>query len=682
MKFTLLVALFVPLQIFAQQFCGTDEMYRMRLAQDPSVATKRQALTDFTANFEAAKTASTTKIIPVVFHVIHNYGPENISRAQVMNALEILNEDFNKLNADTGQVNPLFQSIAANSEIEFRLANIDPFGNCTDGITRTQSILTNNADENVKALISWPNEMYLNIWVVNNISFGAGGYAYYPGTAPLGNEGIVILHTQTGGIGTSYGSNFARRTLTHEVGHYLNLKHTWGDSNNCGEPDNCWDDDDVNDTPNTIGDCQSCMLTQNSCSTGVSNVENYMDYAACTRMFTEGQKVRMHAALNSWIGDRYNLWQPFNLTLTGTNTTTPVVCIPIPDFKSNGTMICEGTDVQFYDYTWGGVVDTYSWSFPGGNPSTSALPNPVVNYSVPGVYPVTLTVTNAAGTDSKTNTDMIIVKPLTATNSIPYSEGFESSVFPVTNWVVQNEGGSQWTRTTNAAYTGSGSAFLNNYNGNITGKTDVMITGSYDLSNIAGTSMKFKLAYAARTPGSNDQLKVYASSNCGQFWTQRYSKTGNQLSTTGFVNNNFVPASPGQWREETVNLSSFLFSGKPNVILKFEYRFDTGNNLYIDDINIDGTLVGLNDDNNIGSELNLYPNPAREYIRIEFTLLHEASVIIELQDVLGRVVYTTAETRLPSGDHYTEIDELATPGIYFVKVKAGENVVTKKLVIQ
>ena len=680
MKKLLFIAFIIPVQLWAQLPCGTDIMYKKRVAENPEVENKRNDLNDFTQSFDAGKSSGTVKIIPVVFHIIHDYGSENISKAQVLDALSIINEDFRKLNSDTGQIVAAFQGIAADCEIEFRLANIDPWGNCTDGITRTVSGLTSNADENVKDLISWPNDKYLNIWVVKNISFGAGGYAFYPGTAPQDHEGIVVLHTQTGGIGTSGGSNFARRTLTHEVGHYLNLRHTWGDSNDCGEPDNCFDDDLVADTPNTIGDCQGCFLTMNTCGS-TANVQNYMDYASCTKMFTAGQKVRMHAALNSWVGDRFNLWQTPNLIATGTNTTIQTTCVPIPDFKSNGETICEGEDIQFTDFSWGGVIDTYSWSFPGGNPSSSTLQHPVVNYPIAGVYPVTLTVSNSAGTDSKTVNSMIAVRPIIATMWVPSTEGFESVVFPQNNWLVQNEGGNQWQRTTNASFSGSASSVLNNYSGNVQGTKDILITGGYDLSNVSNTVLRFKYAYASKTPNSMDQLKVYASNSCGKFWSQRYSKSGNQLETAGTMFGNFIPTSTNQWEEEIVSLSSAFFSGKPNVFLKFEFTYDTGNNIYIDDINIDG-VVGINNYSSINSSVSIFPNPTLSTSRIEFFLDKEENVSLKLIDVLGKELKTIEETRLPPGEHYTEITDIGVPGVYFVKLRIGESETITRLVLQ
>ena len=183
-------------------------------------------------------------------------------------------EDFQKLNASISGVHPLFAGITADCEIEFRLARIDPDGNCTEGITRTKSTHTYLMDDPYTVRPSWntPSRKYLNIWQGTQISFGAGGYAYYPGTVPDDMEGIVLIAQQLG------------NTVTHEVGHWLNLAHLWGNSNDPQDPNNCFDDDDVIDTPNTIGRT-GCRDTANSCGS-IDNVQNYMEYNFCDLMFT------------------------------------------------------------------------------------------------------------------------------------------------------------------------------------------------------------------------------------------------------------------------------------------------------------------------------------------------------------------------------------------------------------
>ena len=193
-------------------------------------------------------------IIPIVFHIIHFNGPENISNDQIYNAVEVLNRDFRALNEDQSQVVDAFTDIIADVEIEFRLAKKDPYGNCHPGITRTVSPLTFEGEDDVKNLVSWPRDMYLNVWVCEDAA-GAAGYAYLPGSVNNWGDawldGIVIQNSYTGAIGTS--NTFRSRTLTHEVGHWLNLRHLWGGSNTPGEPGNCDWDDNVEDTPLSMG---------------------------------------------------------------------------------------------------------------------------------------------------------------------------------------------------------------------------------------------------------------------------------------------------------------------------------------------------------------------------------------------------------------------------------------------
>src|SRR5688572_11114744 len=142
--------------------CGTDEMSNASLQNNPQLQLERQQLEAFTQQFSMTAERSAIKIIPVVFHIIHAYGSENITKAQVEDAVSIINEDFQKLNADTSSVIATFSNIIANAQVEFRLVKLDPSGNCTDGITRTVSDLTFSAGDNVKSLISWDTDKYLN----------------------------------------------------------------------------------------------------------------------------------------------------------------------------------------------------------------------------------------------------------------------------------------------------------------------------------------------------------------------------------------------------------------------------------------------------------------------------------------------------------------------------------------
>lgn len=269
-----------------EKHCYTTEMDNEMALTNPDMLRQRQNLEAFIQQYGKVerRNNSVVYVIPIVFHILHNYGEENISDAQVLDQVRILNRDFRRTNADTVNIVPAFQGMAADIEVEFRLPSIDPNGNCTNGIDRVQTMLTYSANNQSK-INGWPNNKYLNVWVANSLeNTGAAAYAHYPG----GNnavDGIMNLHSYLGSIGTS--SEGRSRTLTHEIGHYLNLAHVWGSTNSPGV---ACGDDNVSDTPETKG-WSSCVPTGSLCNPPiVENVQNYMEYSFCEYMFTEGQK--------------------------------------------------------------------------------------------------------------------------------------------------------------------------------------------------------------------------------------------------------------------------------------------------------------------------------------------------------------------------------------------------------
>jgi PKD repeat protein len=678
-RYLLILAAAAAFNAQAQNPCGTEIVYKKALEKNPALAETKAKLEKFTQEYStnAHRSSSTVKIIPVVFHIIHTNGNENISKAQVLDAVRIINEDFRKMNADTTFIVPDFKPIAADCQIEFRLAQLDPNGNCTDGITRTYSPLTHVADDNVKDLISWDNDMYLNIWVVNSISFGAGGYAYYPGSAPPGGEGIVVLHTQLGGTGTSCGSNFCERTLTHEIGHYFNLPHTWGSNNECGNADACFDSDFVNDTPTTAGACQTCNLTQSTCGF-LDNVQNYMDYSTCTRMFTQGQAQRMDAALNSTVGGRYFLWQPSNLAATGTNTTTQSVCIPVPDFKSNATGLCAGGTLNFKDISWNGQPVSWSWQFPGGTPSVSTDSMPIIQYNSTGTYDVTLTVSNSAGSATITRTGYVTVESATADFSgTTYTEGFETMTIPDPYWKIVNpDNGTTWQRTTLAAAAGTASAFIDN-SSNWQMEADELISPSYNISMVPNPLLTFRLAFAS--PDTFDKLQVLVSKDCGRTWTQRYMKEGADLITSSSSSGFFVP-SASDWRTEMVSIA--FMSNEPNVMFKFRYTNASGNNIYIDNINIFTGFVGV-DETGSDNGLSIFPNPAEDKAVIRFNLAAAQQTAVRIYNITGQQVFVHNAGELAAGEHEVPVStEGFAPGVYITELRTAGQVLVRRLVIK
>lgn len=693
MKKVLLLAVTLSLAaigVNAQRTCGTTEMVKKSLQMNPGAAQRMQDLEDFTQNYTPTGERA-VKIIPVVVHIIHNYGPENISKEQVLDAIRILNEDFQLRNDDTTQIVSQFKNIKGAPNFEFRLAQIDPSGNCTDGITRTVSDLTFSADDNVKDLIRWPSNKYYNIWVVDAISFGAGGYAYYPGSTIPQYEGVVCLNSQFGSIGMSNGSNFSARTLTHETGHYFNLKHTWGDNNDCGSG-SCGSDN-VSDTPTTEGNCLTCNVNKVSCGS-LDNVQNYMDYATCTYMFTQGQATRMLAAANSSTGSRNSLWQNANLIATGVNDGYVDVCAPVADFLYEPGTACVSELIEFTDISYNASVDNtwlWNWSFPGADSLTSNLQNPVISYSTPGVYNVTLTVTNSAGTDAITRNQIITIKPSVGLAITPLEEGFEDVQFPVSpvspllNWTIESPAVNSWQRVTNAFVTGDASVKIAAAS-LAAGTKHSLISPVVDVSDATTSplTMQFKVAY--RYDGTNaDVLKLMVSDNCGATWITRYTKAAASLSTVNAGTALFTPVNETEWRTETVNINNI--AGKEGVLFKFELTAaGGGNNLFIDDINIDGQKVGLEEMASNGAKLNVFPNPITSQSQIMFSGVQSGKATLSVFDITGRqMALKTIATQANIANTYMLSDVVGNTelpvGIYNIRLQQGNAVLNKRLVV-
>ncbi|HQV37666.1 MAG TPA: M43 family zinc metalloprotease [Flavobacteriales bacterium] len=620
---------------------------------------------------DAARGGGTNYIIPVVFHIIHENGPENISDLQVYDAIRVMNEDYNKMTPDWQDVQPEFLSSVGDIGITFKLAQLDPDGNCTNGITRTVSSLTNSGNQQMKNLIDWPRNRYLNIWVAASAG-GAAGYSMYPsdvsGSWGAAADGIVILSSYVGAIGTSSLNN--SHSLSHEAGHWLNLKHCWGDSNDPGVTSNCSTDDNVSDTPNTIG-WTSCNLRGASCGSALDNVENFMEYSYCSKMFTDGQKNRVLAALNSSTASRNNLWTTSNLALTGVSL-DPVICAV--QFNSTERVICAGESVTFTDASFNGVTER-DWTFEGGTPATSDAVTPVVTYDTPGLFNVSLTVGNGSQSQSTTEQQYVRVLPY-AGMALPFVEGFEAvTTLPSNDWTVNDsELDGTFQVSSAAAFTGSKSVRLQN-SSSTTGNKDELISTTIDITTAPPVVFSFRYAYAKRSSANNDVLRVYASRDCGDTWSLRRTLSGDALVTAPITTGSFTPNGPGQWGyNETSPIGSLFIVS--NLRFKFLFESDGGNNLWIDDINITGSTTAVSElAGDASNTLTVVPNPAHDRSVITAHLKDAGPVKVELVDLLGRPVRTIAEGTRPAGTAQWTMDLSGlSGGMYFVRLQQHDAV--------
>jgi PKD repeat protein len=674
-----------------------------KLMQNPQFAT---AYEQDKIIFEKTKNKGVPKgiiyKIPIVFHVLHNNGFENISDDQIYNALEILNRDFRKQNADTATVQAIFQGMPSDVEIEFVLATKAPNGLCFKGITRTISPLTSDGadgDAQVTAIRTgndvyqnnWPGNKYLNVFIVNDAG-GAAGYTTNPSSwsASSMTNGIWILHDYVGAIGTS--SEGASRALTHEVGHWLNLDHTWGPNNNPGNAASCGSDDAVSDTPNCIG-VTSCNLNANTCDSDLAddikdNVENYMDYSYCSKMYTAGQVARMRSALQVSSTGRFNLWQTSNLNSTGT---TGTLSLCKAQFTANRTSICAGEEIQFSDDSYNAVtgwswevIPSTGWNYASG--SLATYQNPSIIFNQPGLYTIKLTATDGSTSQSETKTDYIRVAPISST--IPFWEGFENytTLANLTNWEAVNlSNNNAWTIETAAANSGTKSAKLVNF-GQATGNVDELVSAPIDLSVVPSTgsvTLSFRYAYRKKTTSDVEYLKVFVSGNCGDVWAQRKTLGGSQLSTLT-SSTSWKPTQQSDWiTVHMVNVTNQYFTS--NFKMKFRFESDGGNNIYLDDINLysgepsDNILLGINDLNDI-TNVELYPNPTEGDVHIKFSANQAEKMVVQITDITGKVVSTSQIASKEGSNLIIVPTDGMSSGTYFVKL--GNNAKALKFVVK
>lgn len=676
----------------AGEKCGinyfTQQMYNNIPGAEAEAEVAGEELEDFIRTFDGnIQKDGEVYIIPVVFHVVHINGDENISAAQIHSQIDVLNEDFSADNPDLGGVHPELVDLIANVGFEFRMAQIDPDGNCTNGIVRIYDQATNNADDGIKTVApNWPRNKYLNVWVVRTIE-GSGqgttlGYAVFPqsvnSTATAFLDGIVMRSDRVGRIGTASGNNDG--TLSHEIGHWTNLCHTWGCSTESGLSTNCDVDDLIEDTPNTIGYPSTCPINGTSCGS-LDNVQNFMDYSNCAVMFTPGQAQRMTSTINSFVAQRNSLWTEANLIATGV-LNTPAICEA--NFVATGsTIICSGQTIGFEDYSFNGVEERL-WSFPGGAPSSSSAISPQVAYNAPGVYPVSLTVSNALGSESVTKEGFVTVLAA-GQNQLPYFEGFESFTSFEPNdqgWTSINADGDNvsWQIKNDVGYQGVKCAFVPGRQNTVGLDVEFLVSPTYDLSGISDNHyFTFQYAHARRNENSADVLRVWISRDCGDTWSIRKILNISNLPTVpNNVTGVFTPISQDQWAEVIIeNIVSVFWN--PEFRIRFEFESESGNNIYIDNINMTDAALNIGEIEAL-FDLSIYPNPGAGMINMNYELEKSMEMSIEILDMTGRVIQSVFSGMKSSGNQIETFDvsQFAT-GVYLVRIVADGQQIARRI---
>lgn len=391
----LTLCLFTGSGLMAQRNCGSGINLNEMRVKDPARYQRFMELEAFTQKYigeqgkgvvEAGRLIdpnTSVILIPVVVHVLWNTAAQNISDAQIQTQITVLNEDFNRLNADMANTPPAFLPVAANVQVEFRLACVDPNGNATTGITRTytnKSVFIRELDNNGTGIDevatgikytnqggrdAWATNRYLNIWVAN-LGNGLLGYTQPPAdySAKPNTDGVVCRTNTFGRFGSAVPPYDRGRTATHEIGHWMNLRHIWGDAN-CG-------DDFVGDTPTQATYSSGCpIVIPISCNNGPNGnmFMNYMDYSndVCMNLFTLGQRARMRAVFTvggpraSFINQYFAVNQPAGVCRpTTVSVTNPSCRGPVVWTVSGPIAITAGQSTNQITIAFTGGTSTYA----------------------------------------------------------------------------------------------------------------------------------------------------------------------------------------------------------------------------------------------------------------------------------------------------------------------------------
>ncbi len=629
--------------------CYTDENHQQLLQQFPELETNdqfEQWMQQQIIQNQASAIIGGVYYIPVVVHVIHNGEAvgtgTNVSFAAIQSQIDVLNEDFRKILGSNGwNTHP----DGADTQIEFCLAQRRPDGSAfpagepgvnrinrnTVGFTAppyTQAYINATVkpytyNNNVPtATRGWDPAKYMNIWLAD-LSGGLLGYAQFPqsplggmgcGNQTAGTDGVVFLYNSIGKSSVTgfTGAYNEGRTATHEIGHWLGLRHIWGDGG-------CTVDDFCNDTPLAGAANYGCPVGTNSCTAapdaGVDMIENYMDYTddLCMNIFTNDQKMRMRTVLEN---------SPLRASLINSDACTPPLAVdasvidiinpkgdncvgsitPSVTLKNRGSSALTSATISYKIDN--GAPTTFAWT---GNLASGATTNvtlPVfTTTSGQHMFKAYSSLPNGAADQATTYDTSGIGFVVSPGISAPYTETFDGGTFPPdVRWVVENPTNDcyEWVGASATSITG----VLNNNAaqfpgfGNNTGQTENLITPIFTLPcNATAASLQFDVAYRRRntTTSNYERLYVEISENCGATWntTPIYDKTGTALQVlTTTLTTYYTPFGATDWRTETINLLPFVTTTSKNVKFRIRAVAANGNNIYIDNLKFNATTPG------------------------------------------------------------------------------------------
>ncbi|MEM7548631.1 MAG: M43 family zinc metalloprotease [Bacteroidota bacterium] len=630
--------------------------------------------------------------LPVVVHIVHrgeSIGTgTNISDAQIVSQIDVLNEDFRRLNQDTINTPDPFIPVAADAGIEFVLAKRTPEGLATNGITRTTG--TQNSYRSTDAIelaeiISWPAEEYINVWVAP--LFGTLlGFAQFPisdleglSQGDLGSDfpdnpitdGMVISPQFFGSIAKG---NFPfldetfnlGRTTTHEMGHFLGLRHIWGDGNNCSASDFC------GDTPVAFNSNFGCPIGTTSCES-IDMIQNYMDFTddVCMNLFTSCQTERMQTVLE---------FSPRRMELVNSPALIPLgdfVDLAITDVLSPGFVDCDGfIEPQIQIQNQGDDVlsnyqlelfldDELIESLVFTNQTLLSGSSSVISFQsleLPeNVYQLEFQATILESEDQNLSNNNLTLNTLVdfGEDEAPVLYTYNDTIVEEGWNSVSSRGSIEWSNIRVGSFEAVSVQLFNN---GLSGDQIRFISPSFDLSNTTNPVLNFDFSYRGRQ-GFSDLLNVYGLPECEPFEIFQLASLSGASFSSDFLEESWFPQNEEDWESLSLDLSPL--ATEDNVRIVFEAINRRGNNIYLDEIAIlseDGELPGI-----FSSDFQVYPNPATDFTTLYFNRENASDVEIILYDISGQTIDDAGLIEVQNQNYRIDLSGFVS-GFYLIRV--------------
>ncbi len=713
--------------MYAQTRCSTVEAEKMRREKYKSlpdqaefedwmaqkIRDRRNKLVPF-----GTREAGVPDKIAVVVHVIHKgeaYGMgTNITDEQIISQIDVLNEDYQRKNADTLNTQPEFLNVAAKVNIEFVLARQDENKQPTNGIVRVQGPkdtydISISDRELLSGTSNWDPNIYLNIWVTDlrspyiglaqfpdfgktdNPENGLDGLDEEDNTDNVATDGLVIDYQAFGSVDkvpsldlqSSYNLG---RTTTHEIGHFLGLKHVWGDGG-------CSVDDFVTDTPNSDNDYSGLCEPSDHISCSSNDMfENFLYYTndACMNIFSFGQVERMatilefaprRASLVNSFGTEYTDNIFFDLAINSIKSPGKVSCDneidPVIEIKNIGTIPATDFMINYtinnQEFTLIYDVDTI---FSGETKEIQLEPATLSA----GNYRLVVNLNNLPNdVDNKNNSAVHAFAVDNQKDFIPLREQLDIDDLNSTNWIMINDDGDIGWELKDAALVSPNNraAYINLYNYEDRRQTDWLISPALDFSEVLEASVFFRASYA-KNENFDDQLKILVSSDCGTNFNDIVGVFNSSDLSIESSQEFWEPENQTEWDSHSVDLSKY--AGQENVRIAFQVSNDFGNNLYIDDIEFYATA----EDKVVKTAQNsftLYPNPTSDGLfKLSFNTSERQDIAVYIYDQMGKLLTLDEYPNTLNQTYYYDLTGTRS-GIYFINVQGQDFVRSKKLLI-